>query len=198
MLCDVDDVIRYYDTEPLARLERDAGLAAGTTARLAFAPERGRPLLLGRISKPEWAVSVAEGLAGLGVPGERARALAAGLAQAPFRADAEVVGILRRARARMPLVLVTNGTAELDDDLASLGLDGLAHHVVNSARVGVAKPDAAIYRMAAEWTGVAPERCVFVDDRQENVAAAVALGMRGHLYREPSALEEALGLSSAP
>lgn len=192
VLCDVDNVIRFYDTGRLARLEQLAGLEAGTTARLAFAPERGRPLLLGETTKAEWTVSVAEALGSRGVAGGTARELASALAQAPFRADEAVVAVLRRVRARVPLVLVSNATAELEEELALLGLDGLAHHVVNSSREGVAKPDPAIYRRAAERAGVAPERCLFVDDGEENVAAAVALGMRGHHYREAGLLEAAL------
>ncbi|MFF2143839.1 HAD-IA family hydrolase [Kitasatospora sp. NPDC058190] len=40
--------------------------------------------------------------------------------------------------------------------------------------------------------GFAPERCLFVDDRQENVDAAVALGMTGVLYRGSEDLRRAL------
>jgi putative hydrolase of the HAD superfamily len=47
----------------------------------------------------------------------------------------------------------------------------------------VAKPDAEIYRRAAERIGLAPEGCVFVDDADANVRAAETLGMRGILYR---------------
>ncbi|WP_327090813.1 HAD-IA family hydrolase [Nonomuraea sp. NBC_01738] len=55
--------------------------------------------------------------------------------------------------------------------------------VVSSAKVGVAKPDARIYEIAAETAGAEPGRCLFIDDRLDNVEAARALGMTGIHYR---------------
>ncbi|MCZ1010252.1 HAD family hydrolase [Streptomyces lydicus] len=192
VLCDLDNVIRFYDMTEPARLERAAGLTEGTIARVAFAPETDLPLLLGAITKQQWVESIALGLAGQ-VPADRARALATAFAEAPFRADDAVVAILREVRAHLPLVLVTNATVEWEDDLAALGLTDLAHHVVSSARVGVAKPDRKIYEIAAERAGVAMNRCLFVDDRLENIEAATALGMTGLHYREPADLRGPLG-----
>lgn len=193
VLCDVDNVIRFYDTSELARLESDLGLPDGTTARIAFAPETDLPLLLGEITREDWVESVALGLAGAtGIPRARARELGTALATAPFRADEVVVGMLRRVRARMPLVLVSNATVELEEDLASMGLGQLAHHVVGSARVRIAKPDPGIYEIAAERAGVGLRRCLFVDDARTNVEAAVALGMTGAHYRGHAGLRAAL------
>ncbi|MEU4923613.1 HAD-IA family hydrolase [Streptomyces parvus] len=192
VLCDLDNVIRFYDTAPLAALERAAGLPEGTTTDIGYAPEIDLPLLLGRITPDAWAESVAAGLTER-VGAERAHELGRALADAPFTADEEVVSLLRRARTRVPLVLVTNATLQLDADLALLGLTDLADAVVSSAVEQVAKPDPAIYRIAAERAGVPIERCLFVDDRQENIDAAAALGMTTALYREPADLRRALG-----
>ncbi|MFG3409047.1 HAD-IA family hydrolase [Streptomyces sp. NPDC048142] len=192
VLCDLDNVIRYYDTAPLAALERAAGLPEGTTTDVAYAPEVDLPLLLGRITPEAWVESIAAGLTER-VGADRARELGRALADAPFRADEEVVSLLRRARTHVPLLLVTNATLQLESDLALLGLTRLADAVVSSAVEQVAKPDPAIYRNAADRAGVPLTRCLFVDDRQENVDAAVALGMTGVLYREPADLRRALG-----
>ncbi|WP_392891886.1 HAD family hydrolase [Streptomyces sp. LN699] len=196
VLCDVDQVIRFYDTTRVTELERAAGLAEGTTGKVAFAPEREEPLMVGRLTRDQWAESVTAELAGtFGLPVDRARALADAFTGAPFSADPTVVDLLRRVRAAgVPLVLVTNATLDLEDDLESLGLADLADHVVSSARVGVAKPDREIYEIAAARAGVDPARCLFVDDREENVRAAVALGMTGVRYREPADLHAPLGL----
>ncbi|MFE9647498.1 HAD-IA family hydrolase [Streptomyces sp. NPDC006365] len=193
VLCDLDNVIRFYDTTELASLERGAGLAEGTTEKVAFAPEIDLPLLLGEITMGQWVESIVVGLAGQ-VSEVQARELATALANAPFRADGVVVDMLVQARAYVPLVLVTNATVELEDDLALLGLADFADHVVSSARVRVAKPDRKIYEIAAGQAGVAVDRCLFVDDRLENVEAAVGLGMTGVHYREPADLREALGV----
>ncbi|MCF3145107.1 HAD-IA family hydrolase [Streptomyces platensis] len=178
-------------------MERAAGLAEGTTAGVAYAPEIDLPLLLGRITKEEWVDAIASALSDR-VPGARARELGAALADAPFRADDTVVTLLRRVRAQMPLVLVTNATPELERDLASMGLADLADHVVSSARVGTAKPGREIYEIAVERAGVAVGRCLFVDDRPENVETAATLGMTGLCYREPADLQRMLGFLPAP
>ncbi|MFF4502483.1 HAD family hydrolase [Streptomyces sp. NPDC001401] len=191
VLCDVDNVIRSYDPSGLHALERAAGLAEGTTAKVAFAPEVDLPVLLGRVDLQEWVQAIAEGLSGL-VPEATAWDLGTALLESPFSADEAVVSLLRRARTRVPLVLVSNATVRLEDDLTALGLADLADEVVNSARVGLAKPDPRIYRLAADLVGVRPERCLFVDDSEENAEAAAALGMQAVPFRTAADLERAL------
>jgi putative hydrolase of the HAD superfamily len=51
------------------------------------------------------------------------------------------------------------------------------HHRTFSHRLGIAKPDLAIYRYAAEGLGEEPSHILFVDDREENIAAARQAGM---------------------
>ncbi|MEV0441495.1 HAD-IA family hydrolase [Streptomyces spectabilis] len=193
VLTDLDGVIRFYDMSGLTELERAAGLPEGATAEIAFAPETDLPLMLGRIGKDEWVAAIAEGLAARrGVDAARGRELGLALAESGFRADQTVVDLLRRARAHVPVSIVTNATPWLDEDLARLGLTSLVDDVVGSAALGLAKPDRRIYELAAERVGAAVTRCLFVDDREENVAAATALGMRGVLYRGPDDLRAAL------
>ncbi|GII31172.1 HAD family hydrolase [Planotetraspora mira] len=191
VLCDFDGVIRFYDTAEVTRLERAAGLPEGTTAKVAFAHERDLPALLGKITTEQWVQSIVAGLSDQ-VPEEQARGLGEAFAHGDFWADEGVLELLRRAQAHVPVVLVTNATLSLEDDLARLGLTHFADEVVSSARVGVAKPDRRIYEIAAERVGVPPQRCLFVDDRAENVEAAVRLGMHGVLYSGISDLEKAL------
>jgi putative hydrolase of the HAD superfamily len=57
-------------------------------------------------------------------------------------------------------------------------IDELFEVVVDSAFVGLRKPDPAILELTLERLGgVAPERCVFLDDLDVNCAAARELGM---------------------
>ena len=74
-------------------------------------------------------------------------------------------------------MLVTNATTRLESDVDRLGIADLVDGVVNSARLGFAKPDPRIYLAAAELAGVAPRRCLFVDDSARNTEAARELGM---------------------
>jgi putative hydrolase of the HAD superfamily len=62
-------------------------------------------------------------------------------------------------------------------------LSEFAHHTF-SHRLGIAKPEAEIYRHAAEGLGVAPADILFIDDREENIAAARAAGMQAVQYTD--------------
>ncbi|WP_433222046.1 HAD family hydrolase [Microtetraspora malaysiensis] len=197
VLCDLDGVIRFYDMTELTRMERAAGVAEGTTAELALAPENDLPVLRGEHTVEQWRDTIAAALADH-VSEDKARELADMFTRAPFRADEKVLELLRLAQAQVPVVLVTNATPAVEDDLAGLGLAYFADDVVNSARVGVVKPDPAIYAIAAERAGVPMDRCLFVDDRAENVEAAVALGMTGVVYGGVADLEAALAPLLAP
>jgi putative hydrolase of the HAD superfamily len=55
-------------------------------------------------------------------------------------------------------------------------LDDFTHHTF-SHRLGIAKPDAEIYRHAVEGLEVQAGEILFVDDREENIVAARAAGM---------------------
>jgi putative hydrolase of the HAD superfamily len=46
----------------------------------------------------------------------------------------------------------------------------------------MAKPDAAIYQHALKQLGTRPEETLFIDDKQVNIDAAHALGMKGLLF----------------
>lgn len=70
--------------------------------------------------------------------------------------------------------------------------------VVLSGDVGLAKPDPAIYELAAKRFGVTPATTLFVDDRADNVAAAAAAGWRTHHFTDPAALAPALARAGLP
>ncbi|MEV8597823.1 HAD-IA family hydrolase [Streptomyces sp. NPDC052012] len=115
---------------------------------------------------------------------ERARAAVAAWSELLPLVDQELVDLLTRVRDVASVALVSNGTTRLEQDLARQGIDSLAHTVVNTARIGVAKPDPRVYRIAAERVGATAERCLFIDDTEANVTAARDAGMAGLHYRD--------------
>jgi putative hydrolase of the HAD superfamily len=83
------------------------------------------------------------------------------------------------------LAMLTNNVREWEPRWrAMLPVDELFEVVVDSAFVGLRKPDPAIYRLTCERLGVAPERCVFVDDIEVNCTAAADLGMASVWFRD--------------
>lgn len=68
-----------------------------------------------------------------------------------------------------------------------------------SAEHRLMKPDPAIYRSFLDTFSLAPQHCLFIDDRPENIEAGAALGIRGVVFPgTAAALRQelrALGLS---
>ena len=64
------------------------------------------------------------------------------------------------------------------------------HHIL-SYQVGSLKPDRKIFECAIEAMGKAPDRLLFIDDREENVAAGRQLGMRTHRFESLAGLVRA-------
>jgi putative hydrolase of the HAD superfamily len=75
----------------------------------------------------------------------------------------------------------------------------LFDHVIESAKIGLRKPDPRIYQMMVEALGVDPRRCVYLDDLGVNLKPAREMGMTTiKVLNAPQAiadLEAATGLS---
>ena len=72
---------------------------------------------------------------------------------------------------------------------------GIREHIsvaLSSCYLGLRKPDAAIYHRALDILGRPAGRILFVDDREQNVAAAIAVGMKGIVFKGEGRLREEL------
>jgi 2-haloacid dehalogenase len=99
----------------------------------------------------------------------------------------------RLAARRVPLYAITNFAAAFWDRFRPTRAV-LEHFraIVVSGKERLAKPDPAIFRLAADRFGHAPERMLFIDDSPANIAAARALGWQTHLFRNAVTLETEL------
>jgi putative hydrolase of the HAD superfamily len=91
--------------------------------------------------------------------------------------------------ARLNRAGIKTGILSNIGDAMELGVLGrfpalgeFTHHTF-SHRLGIAKPDAEIYRHAVEGLRVPAGEVLFVDDREENIVAARAVGMMAVQYR---------------
>jgi putative hydrolase of the HAD superfamily len=90
--------------------------------------------------------------------------------------DRAMVDAVRRAHAggvRTALVSNSWGVHRYPHDMFDELFDG----VVISGEEGIRKPAVRMYELGAERAGVAPERCVYVDDLPFNLPPAEQLGM---------------------
>jgi putative hydrolase of the HAD superfamily len=117
-----------------------------------------------------------------------------------------MIDLMRSLRARgLRMALLTNNVREWEPHWRSMmPVDELFELVVDSAFVGMRKPEPEIYDLTLERLraldgagDLAPSDCLFVDDVQPNVEAARALGMNAvHFQTNDQAvgeIEAALG-----
>jgi putative hydrolase of the HAD superfamily len=79
------------------------------------------------------------------------------------------------------MAILTNNVREWEELWrAKLPVDEIFELVVDSAWVGLRKPDPEIYRLTIDRLGneLQPHECLFVDDNELNVEAARELGLR--------------------
>ena len=114
----------------------------------------------------------------------------------------EMLTLIRRLRTRVKVGLLSNSGRGARARLQASVVGPLFHDILCSAEVGLAKPEPAVYLLAAQRLGVPATACVFVDDMEHNVAGARAVGMKAFHYARARHLEllrylEGLGVLSA-
>ncbi|MGW0474474.1 HAD family hydrolase [Streptomyces coeruleorubidus] len=171
-------------------LDRSWGLAEGTLAGAAFDGELLQAAVTGRLSDEQWRHRVAEVLAPVCGSPARAQDLVGAWSGLTGRIDADVVELLAALRGKVPVVLVSNATTRLETYLASLGLAEAFDAVINTARIGVAKPDPRVFATAAQRVRADVRRCLFVDDTLAHVDAARAAGLTGLHYQRSGQLRD--------
>src|ERR1700720_4726169 len=95
----------------------------------------------------------------------------------------EMVEALRRVKTRFKTGCITNNLPA--NAIGSLGgrslyvaeVMALFDHVIESAKIGLRKPDPRIYQMMVEALGVDPKACVYLDDLGVNLKPAREMGM---------------------
>jgi putative hydrolase of the HAD superfamily len=97
-----------------------------------------------------------------------------------------MVEALRACKARYRVACITNNVpqghgpgmaANPESAARTAEVMALFEVVIESSKVGVRKPDPAIYRMMCETLGVAPAACLYLDDLGINCKGAAEVGM---------------------
>lgn len=98
----------------------------------------------------------------------------------------KVVAALHACRAQFKVGCITNnvktgagagmsGSAEKAAAVAEIM--ALFHHVIESSKLGIRKPDPRIYALMCEALDVDPKACIYLDDLGVNLKPARAMGM---------------------
>jgi putative hydrolase of the HAD superfamily len=117
----------------------------------------------------------------------------------------EMIEALRRVKAKFKTGCITNNLPA--NSIGSKGgrslyvaeVMALFDHVIESAKIGLRKPDPRIYRMMTEALAVDPGYCVYLDDLGVNLKPAREMGMTTikvlNAAQAIAELEAATGLS---
>ena len=157
---------------------------------LVFGGESGRRAQLGQIDESEqWAYACQQ----VGWPVERVAEFRAQFF-AGDRLDTGLLAFINNLHQDYKTGIISNAlsrTRALIEGPWAMGT--LFDTIVLSAEVGVMKPDPRIYLLALQQLAVQPERAVFIDDFEHNIAGAQAIGMNGIHFRSPAQLVADLG-----
>jgi putative hydrolase of the HAD superfamily len=99
-----------------------------------------------------------------------------------------MIEFVREVRSRgVRTALLTNNVREWEPLWRSKlpEIDELFEVIVDSAFVGMRKPEPAIYELTLERLGMRGDECVFVDDLEPNCETARALGMLAVRFERP-------------
>lgn len=195
---DFGGVLGRFDSEGVRALEERLGLPDGAIVTALYRIPEWELVETGRLPEVAWLNAVGrklDELAGRPIPEIRDE-----WTSAWNKVDHDVIALAASLRGRYRIGVLSNSTPRLETELlAANGIHDMWHVIVNSARVGVAKPDARIYQIAAERIGVPPEACLHIDDLEPNVRGAEAAGFRAIHHRgdfvELTAQLEALGVA---
>ena len=110
----------------------------------------------------------------------------------PFVGTIAIVGEIA-ARADVTLMTLNNEADELNRHrIVKFGLDPLFEAFLSSCWLGVRKPSQVIFRRAMAIAGAEAESILFVDDRQQNLVPAAAIGWETHHFVDAAGLRRDL------
>ncbi len=93
----------------------------------------------------------------------------------------------------VPMAALSNESLELNEmRIRQFGLDAIFSLFFSSCYTGLRKPEPRAYRLVLGITRRSPDACLFIDDREENVAAATVLGIPAVHLTDPSRLGKVL------
>jgi putative hydrolase of the HAD superfamily len=188
VIWDFGGVFTTSPFEAFARYETQKGIPVGTIRKINSANHEHNAWAQFEQSKVDIdgfdKLFAAEAQAlGHRIPGRDVLPLLAG----DFRPD--VIEALRRVKARFKTGCITNnmphnaaggpseGGTSAGRSLYAREIMELFDVVIESAKIGIRKPDPRIYAMMCEQLGVKPDACVFLDDLGGNLKPARAMGM---------------------
>ena len=101
-----------------------------------------------------------------------------------------MIDIIKQLKNDSRVVCGTNVFDSHYDYLMHRGNYDIFDAIFASNKIGLAKPHPDFYRYILDKEGIKPEDAIFVDDFEENVAAAKKLGITSILFTDSKSLRQ--------
>ncbi|KKR28416.1 MAG: HAD superfamily hydrolase, partial [candidate division CPR2 bacterium GW2011_GWD1_39_7] len=101
-----------------------------------------------------------------------------------------MIDLVKSLKAHYKVGLLSNTVPELKKEVNKL--NGLFDEFILSYKVHMRKPDKEIYLLTAEKLDLKPEECLFIDDREYVLDAALECGFEGILFKSEKGLTQEL------
>eukprot|EP00127_Corallochytrium_limacisporum_P001771 Clim_evm2s80 gene=Clim_evmTU2s80 len=180
VIFDLGGVVLGSPVQAIAKYEAATGIPSGSLGSVFGSSKAFEKLETGRITQQDFYKPFEEECAAAGIANVDAAKLMSEMVAALEPKPDVVMAIQKLKENGLPVVALTNNWMA-DSSNSSVASDpqvfNLFDHVVESARVGMRKPDERIYSLALEKTGVEAADAVFLDDIGRNLSGAKKLGI---------------------
>lgn len=163
--------------ETLGRWDQRLGLSTGSVLQAIFAGTDAT-VLVGEVSAEEHWRTVCSALS----LSEAQHGQLISELEAAEVFDAELGAFARGLRTRLGTAILSNLWSDGRSAIRRHHPEQLVDHVLISAEIGVSKPHPRAFEIALARLDVEPREAIFVDDSDDNIAAATALGLHPVRY----------------
>lgn len=191
ILTDLDGVIRHWNADPIHKKEVENGFEPGYLYSICFEEKLLLHVITGQISDDGWRNRVQARLSSL-MSDTSAKELVDTWTNSKVYIDETIIEIYKKHYPKAKVVLATNATSRLNQDMKNHGLADMFDGVLNSSELGIAKPSHSFFTKGMNELGVGSKEVIFIDDSITNVQSAMQLGIRSHHYQNHMQLVEFL------
>ena len=191
ILTDLDGVIRHWNSASLNKAEVELNLPKGYVFSICFEKELLLQVITGQISDSEWRKIVQAKLSRL-LGESLAKGLVDSWTNSEVFIDKTIIESYKKHFPKAKVILATNATTRLHQDLRNQGLNNMFDGILNSSELGCAKPSRRFFNQALDKLGIGVDEVIYIDDSIKNVQSARQLGIRSHHYQDHTQLVEFL------
>jgi glucose-1-phosphatase len=183
-------IVRTEYQTPRERLAERLGMEYDDLNRIVFDSETGQQASVGAITSLQHWEAV---LKRLKRPYEEMTAIRDEFFAGDI-VDRGLLNFIRSLRGKYKTGIISNAWSDLRENLTREKMDDAFDHIIISAEVGVAKPEAKIFQIALKQAEVSPNEAVFVDDFYINIEGCEKVGMKGIHFKDAQSTLQQLKL----